>query len=106
MELKDGIFVLVSIILLIAVGVAGAIAISASNEVGNMKAEMERISDSNECLLNEQQTLKESVDTNEEAIEAHQEQIDIMIELWGTQIEYNEINAEMWEIQLVLNEYI
>lgn len=85
METKDIIFGIIAIILIVGLVVTGSIAVNTSNEIIDMKAD---------------------INTNQEVLGAHQEKIDIMTELWEIQAEYNTINTELWELQLIINEYI
>ena len=46
------------------------------------------------------------LDELKEKVSEHEEVLQTMYDLWLEQQEYNDLNTEMWNLQLELNEYI
>ena len=92
MKTKDIIFAVLMAILLVGVSVTGIVALSAQGEIAELKDEIKGLESTDSEIIAKQ-------------IE-HEEKIEIMVDLWETQVEYNELNLEMWDIQMELNEFI
>ena len=90
--MKDIVIIVVMAILLVGVSVTGMVVLSVQSEITELKKEIKDLESTDSEIIAKQ-------------IE-HEEKIEIMTNLWETQVEYNELNLEMWDIQMELNEFI
>ena len=90
--IKFGTITIVVVISLILAFASGIMAYTADEHITELENEIDH--------------LEGIIIDHSEKIQLHEEDLQVMKELWKTQVEYNEVNTEMWELQMMLNEYI